>query len=208
MATTDILTNAEALAAINAPSLAAGPAGELVTLVSAVSGVIDSYCGPVVAREVTEIHAGGSSTIWPHQAPVLSVTSLTEFDGSTETVLTDESAFGTVGGASGFVLSPDGLSIGRRVSGNAYYFGAGTIEVVYQAGRFASTATVSPKFKAAASGILRRLWKREASSWAYSPDFFANTDEGAAVTGSGFFRAVEPMVAEWLWDERRAPAIA
>ena len=59
-----------------------------------------------------------------------------------------------------------------------------------------------------ARNILRRVWKREGSAWAYSPDFYANTDESTAVSGGAFFRAVQPMIDEWLWDERRTPAVA
>ena len=208
MAATDILDDTEALAAINS-SDAGDHFPELARRVSAISQAIDAYCGPVVARTVTEVHdTDRASTLWLRQAPVLTITSVTEFDGTTQTVLTDESTFGTVGGSTGYVLDADRYSIGRRSGGLAYPFSTGQVQVVYQAGRFADTASVSARFKEAASDVLRRVWKREGSSWAYSPDFYANTDEGATVTASGFFRAVEPMIAEWLWDERRAPAIA
>jgi hypothetical protein len=191
----DILTESEAQEAINVAD-AGSHAGELALAVSAVSQAVDAACGPVVAREVTEVHYGISEAIWPYQAPVLSVTSVTEFDGATSTVLTDESAFGTVATSSGFVLS-DGYRIDRR-SGRF----VGQVQIVYMAGRFATTEDVSARFKYAAAAILRRLWKREGSAWAYTPDFYANTDE--AVAGSSFFRAVEPMIAELLPDERRA----
>lgn len=207
MAATDILTPAEGEAAINASGGVGDHTAELARRISAVSQAIDAYCGPVVARTVTEIHRDPGATIFLAE-PALSITSVTEFDGTSSSVLTNESVFGTVGGASGFVLSADGGRIERRSGGVAYRFTTGDVQVIYQAGRFADTESVSARFKEAASDILRRVWKREGSAWAYSPDFFANTDEGAAVTGSGFFRAVEPMIAEWLWDERRAPAIA
>lgn len=209
MAATDILTEGEALTAINVTTLPASQLTELATRISAVSQAIDAYCGPVVARTVTEVHDGGYSSVWLREAPVLSITSVTEFDGTTSTVLADESAFGTVGGSSGFALAADRHSIERRSSGSVYGFPAGgQVQVVYSAGRFADTAAVTAKWKEAASDILRRVWKREGSAWAYSPDFYANTGEEGAITGSSFFRAVEPMIAEWLWDERRAPAIA
>ena len=206
MAATDIISEPEALEAVNASDLG-DHNPELMRRVSAVSQAIDAYCGPVVARTVTEVHVGGERTIWLHEPPALSVTTVTEFDGTTQTALTNESVFGTVGGSAGFALT-DGYRIERRSGGSVSTFGVGQVQVVYQAGRFATTADVTELFKEAASDILRRVWKREGSAWAYSPDYFANTDEGAAVTGSGFFRAVEPMINEWLWHERRAPAIA
>lgn len=200
---TDILTGPEAQQAVNST---AAVTAELERAVSATSQAIDAACGPVVARSVTEVHPGGHGTIWLFEPPARSITSVTEFDGTTQTVLTDESAFGTVGGRLGFVLSPSGYAIDRRSGGRPSTFGHGQVQVVYSAGRFADTASVSPKFKQAAANILRRLWKREGSSWAYSPDYYANTDETAAQ--AGFFRAVQPMIDEWLWDERRAPVIA
>ena len=197
---TDILTEPEAATALNVSDIIADTA-QLAMAVSAVSGAIDAACGPVVARKVTEIHAGGSRSIWPHQAPVLSVTSIAEFDGTIETVLTDESAFGTVGGTSGFTLDPSGHRIERRSGGSSSTFPAGAVQVVYEAGRFATTVDVSAKFKQAAANILRRVWKREGSAWAFSPDFYANAEE--SVSQAGFFRAVQPMIDEWLWDERQ-----
>lgn len=197
---TDILTEAEATAALNAADLGANTT-QLTIAVSAVSEAIDAACGPVVARTVTEVHAGGARSIWLYHAPVRSIASVTEFDGNTQTALTDESAFGTLGGTTGFALDPSGHRIERRSGGWATSFPAGQVQVVYQAGRFATTADVSAKFKQAAANILRRVWKREGSAWAFSPDFYANADE--TVAQAGFFRAVQPMIDEWLWDERR-----
>lgn len=203
MAELDILTETEAQAAINVAD-AGVHADELALAVSAVSQAIDAACGPVVAREVTEVHHGGTGALWPYQAPVLSVTSVTEFDGTTSTALTDESAFGTAGSSTGFVLS-DGYRIDRRSGGSHHRFN-GQVQVVYQAGRFATTVDVSARWKYAAAAILRRLWKREGSGWAFSPDFYANTDESAA--GPSFFRAVAPMIDELLPDQRKPPAVA
>ena len=201
---TDILTFDEALEAIGATNVGDNSLA-LERMVSAVSQVIDSMCGPVVAREVTEVHEGSVGAVWLFQPPVLSVTSVSEFDGTTTTALTDESAFGTVGGTVGFVLSSDGSRIERRSGGYGYSF-ARQVQVTYQAGRYADTDSVGARWKQAAAAILARMWKREGSAWAYSPDFYANTDEQA--TSTGFFRAVAPMVDEFLWDEKLPPAVA
>ena len=202
----DILDESEALAAINSTD-PGDHTGEVAQMVTAVSQVIDAMCGPVVARTVTEVHDGSRATIWPRQAPVLSITSVTEFDGTTQTVLTDESVFGTVGGSSGFILSADGYRIERRSGGSAYRF-ASQVQVVYQAGRYASTTAVDARWKQAAGAIMARLWKRDGSGWAYSPDFYANADESTISSSSMFFRAIAPMVDEFLADQKLPPAVA
>lgn len=196
----DILTEAEALSAVNI-SDAGDHAEELGRAVTAVSLVIDAACGPVVARTVTEIHAGGMAAITPYQWPVLSITSVTEFDGTTQTVLTNESIFGTAATAGGFLLTPTM----NRLERHPGYLFASRVQLVYQAGRFADTASVDARWKYAASAVLQRLWKREGSAWAYSPDFFANSEEA---TASGqFFRAVRPMLEELLPDQLRSTVI-
>lgn len=181
--------------------------------VTAISARIDDLCGPVVQRTVTEYHDGGACAIWPHQTPVASVTTLKEWDGSTLTTLTKDS-FGAAGNPNGFWFAqsssfPHGTVIERRSSGSPTRFlsGHGNIELVYLAGRAASTEDVSEKFKMAAATIIRRLWKREAPVWAQSSDLLANLEPEGAFT-PGFYKAVDPMVSEFLGSELRLPGIA
>ncbi len=202
----DILTPEEATRAALGVDGAGQHASAIARANTAVSERIDDLCGPVVAREVAEVHDGGHRFIWPRQAPVFEVTSLGEFDGATLTTFVDESAFGTVGTANGFAVVDGGHRIERRSGGGPALFtaGAGSLELVYLAGRFPDTESVSSKFKVAAEAILRRVWDREASAWARATDPF---EENLQPT-SRFFRAVDPMIDEWLASERKLPGMA
>lgn len=205
MGALDLLTLAEAKRAINVPASWAVHEDELALFVAGVSGRIDDMCGPVVVREVVEWHDGGESSIWLRQPPVASVTSVTEYDSTTATVLDPEDE-ATVP-ADGYLAELDGhfAVVRRRSGGSDLRFGSGRrrVKVAYSAGRFATTSAVDAKFKLAAGAILRRMWQREAGSWARGGDPFAG-DESVV----GFFRAVDPMVAELLADELRGPVMA
>lgn len=212
MALLDILTSAEATRAALHGDAAGAHGEDIARMNTAVSVLIDELCGPVVHRTVTEYHDGGQSVIWPRQTPLSTVTTVKEWDGTTLTTLTADT-WGTAGNADGYLIEQSGsyahdARIYRRSSGSNAYFGTGhrSVELVYVAGRAATTADVSARFKEAAAAILRRMWKREGSSFAYTPDFYANTDEAAATMP--FFRAVVPMVDEFLADERKPPSVA
>lgn len=212
----DLLTLAEAYTAVNDPTNAQAAADgaegtrdtEMGQWVTAISQRIDDICGPVVSRAVSDVFDGTPSvaTLYPRQTPVYSITSLTEYASTTATVLTAET--NAAKQADGYQVGGYGghhVKVLRMTSGAPAYFAGGyrNIELEYQAGRFANTAAVSAKFKEAAASILRRLWSREASAWSRGGDPFA---EGGAP--SGFFRAVDPMVAEFLADEILPPAVA
>ena len=196
MALTDILTEDEALAAINMVGSGASHALELGMWVSAISEAIDAACGPVVVRTVSETLDAAGGVLFLTQYPVDSVTTVTEYVSGTGTVLTAEST--TVAG--GYLLRNGILA---RRSSFATINWHGQVTVTYEAGRYATTAEVGAKFKLAAASILRRLWAREASAWSRGGDPFAE-----AGAGPGFFRVAEPMIQEFLGDELRAPAIA
>jgi len=204
--TLDVLTLAEARLAISVPD---GHTAEIEQLVTAVSRAIDDACGPVVNRTVTEYHDGGGAAIWPRQSPVSSVTTLKEWDGTTETTLTADS-WGTVGNADGYLIEQSGsyahdVRIYRRSGGMNYTFTAGrrSIELVYVAGRAADTASVDPKFKSAAAAILRDLWSRAAGAWARAEDPFV--EGGLSVSLSN---AVQKVVSGQIPSEKRPPGIA
>ena len=209
--TLDVLTLDEAKAAINMTAANDQHEGELELFITAVSRRFDELIGPVVNRTVTEYHDGGVSIIWPYQTPVSTVTSLTEWDGSASTVLTAD-AFGVAGVTDGYLLesSPSyvhGTRLIRRSGGTNTYFttGSRSIQLVYVAGRAATTEDVDSRIKAAAGMVLRRAWKREAGAWAQTPTFLTNTEESV---GTGFYKVVDPVVHEWLGDELKPPAIA
>lgn len=197
--TTDILSLGEAYDAINIPS-ATGHDDELRRWITAVSDFIDERCGYVVQRTVTdEAHDGGEPSIEPTHTPVVSVTSVTEYDGTVSQTLTAET--NSTKPTYGYFLDrfdPHYCVIWRRSSNADTTFpsGRGNVVVTYEAGRYASTADVAPRFKEAAAAMLRRLYQRESGAWAKGSDPFTPGS-------SGFFKALEPVLDEYLHDQVR-----
>lgn len=197
MSDLNLLTRTEAYTAINDPATAAEESSlrdlEVIDIwVPALSRRIDELCGPVVTRTITETHSGnGRDKLYLRTPPAVSITSVT-VDG-------DEIASG------GYDLDNDNrfLAILYRTT-STWPDGRRNIVVEYEAGRYADTATVGPLFKMAAGAILRRMWSREAGAWARGGDPFAEAGAGSV----GFFKAVDPMVHEFLGDEMRPPAVA
>lgn len=206
MAATDILTTAEARSAINVSVSTLDT--ELALHVSGISQRIDALCGPVVARTVTtERHDGGKSFVILRYTPVLSITSVTEYVDGVASTLTAETLTSRV--TNNYLLdTADKFSarIYRRESGADSTFSSGrlNIAVTYSAGRVADTASVTEIFKLAATAILRRTWKREQSAWAQRPGVFMEEDTTGA---DGFYRAVDPLVREFLAAELLPPTV-
>lgn len=207
--TLDLLTLAEGYTAINDSASALAGTGpydtRLAQMITAVSRRVDDKCGPVVQRTISgEEHPRRQgrdlgNAIYLRYRPVASVTTITEYVGTSPQVLTAEN-FPTVTG-NDYRLVNNGLSgvVERRNSGYPWAFAAGSqygrVIVTYVAGRYASTAAVDAKFKEAAAAILLRLWKRGGGPWAGGSDPFTDS------SGIGFFRAVDPMIAEFLAEE-------
>ncbi len=171
--TVDILTLVEAKRALNMNADDLTRIELLSATITAVSQTLDEMCGPIMARTITsERHDGGSSTIWLRHWPVASVTSITEYNGSTANALTEE----TIGTspASGYLLEPyTGLAGGysgrihRRSGGYDYPFANGSqnVAATYSAGRFttnnsATNGGVTEQFKAAARITLENWWQQ------------------------------------------------
>lgn len=210
MATRDLLTLEEGRRAVNLPDPTSVNAQDttLQLFITGLSGRVDKLCGPVVQRMVTgERHNGGRSTVLLALQHVSAVTSVVEWAGTTSTALTEETD--NTKPTNGFMLDPgegDIYAWVRRRSGNGdatFPTGRRNVVVGYTAGRYASTATVDETFKLAATAVLRRLYKREQSSWAQSPSYFEDTDNPAASVG--FYKAVDPMIKELLCDELLPP---
>lgn len=210
MAATDVLTIAEAKTAVNYDQSTTNHDDELGLWVTAVSTKLDRLCGPVVIRTVTdETHDGGLGHIRLREAPesrtsATTVTSVTEYDGTTSTVLTAETNASKP--ADGFLFDSTTGTIYRRSSGADGSFPSGrrNVLVTYQAGRYAGTASVDSLFKMAAGSVLRRLWKREQGAWSTGGNPFEEVGSGGTV---GFFKAVAPTVLELLSDEMRGPVV-
>lgn len=210
MAATDILTIDEARTAVNLGGQSSQDA-QLGMFVSGITGRIDDLCGPVVIRTVTdEAHDGGDRRIWLDESPVDSVTTVVEWLSTTSNNLTAETNSSKP--ASGFLLDHAGNAayLIRRSSGSDTRFPAGrrNVVVTYEAGRFASTSAVDGKFKLAVASILRRVYKRESAVWSHSPGAFSELDADTPTPSGMFFRALDPMVKEFLGDEVRPPQVA
>lgn len=191
----DVITLTEAKTAINMPAATTHDT-ELAMWVTAVSRRLDARCGPMVVRTVTETLTPAGSTLFLTQYPVSSVTSVTEYQSGTGTVLTAEST--TVAG--GYLLD-SGMLTRRSGFGTTGWHGRTTVE--YVAGRYATTAAVDARVKMVAGAVMRRLWVRESGAWARGGDPFAQ--EGAGV---GFFRVIDPLIDEHLSDMVLPPGIA
>jgi hypothetical protein len=175
----------------------------LATQITAISRRLDQACGAVVVRTITgEAHDGGFCQVRLHH-PVTTFTTVTEYAGTSSTVLTRE----TVGTqpASGYyaeaLLNNPAIfsgTITRRGGGVdiPFYFGRGNVTATYQAGRYATTALVAPHFREAALIMLRNL------VGAAEPGV---QTVGEFETPGGRFPmfAIPPAAHDLLWQEYR-----
>lgn len=180
MATTDVLTEGEALAAL--PGIGGGKEAEILIYNSAVSEALDRLCGPIVQRPVTEIHDGGTSIVLDH-TPVGALTSVAERVGLTSTAIDIDT------------LASSGRVIERPYS--RFAAGARSLTVTYTAGRYATTEDVSATFKLAARLWLQSIWRpaEGGGSETFGPDL-------------GALSATPDDVLAILGIELRAPVVA
>lgn len=171
MATLDVLSFAEAKAALNISATTAHDT-ELPGWITAVSMRLDKLIGPVVRRTVTaEKHDGGSHRIFLRHHPSTSITSVTEYAGTVATSLSAET--NTSKPADAYLVDdyePDASllsSIVRRRSGDVdatFAVGRKNIEVTYVPGRAADTASCDERAKKAAALMLINLWRSQQDS--------------------------------------------
>jgi len=150
---TDILTLAEARAALNQGSTYTGDDTKIAAIVTALSQRLDdpeAGVGPVVTRAgITETHDGGVVFVKLRQFPVQAVTAVTE-DG---TAITSD----------GWHIDTETGHLFRQ-SGDyddVWECGRDNVEVTYTAGRYASTALVDEYYKEGARLFLKHLWRAE-----------------------------------------------
>jgi hypothetical protein len=162
---TDIVTLREAKQTLGLDQTVITHDVNLAILITAVSDQLDKLVGPVVNRTVTaELHDGGHTTISLDQRPVASVTSITEYNGTAATALTEQ----TVGTSpvNGYVVDTGGV-VHRRSSDSpdAFPSGRSNVTVTYVAGRFDITdEPPGARFKQAALLMLRHIWTSEFAS--------------------------------------------
>lgn len=178
MATLDVLSLAEAKAALNLSGVVVHDT-EIAPWVTATSLLLDRKVGPIVRRTVTdEIHDGGDGVIRTRLYPVHSFTTVTEYSGLTATVLTvDTNLTHPATGYRPEAYAPNAaLYSGRLVRrsggyGSAYPSGSGNVVITYVAGRFENTAAVDERFKSAARLTLQNLWNSQRPNLAQVGEF-------------------------------------
>jgi hypothetical protein len=112
--------------------------------------------------------------------------------------LNDETT--TVKPQDGFLIDPntrERYRIFRRSSGLMYPFPYyGIVEVSYDAGRYADTASVDPVFKQGAAIMLAQLWRREQGIG--TANFGLSDQAGTTIPTFAVPRAVLELLAEYL----------
>jgi hypothetical protein len=202
----DVIGIEEARAVINFGGTQVGSDPTLEQFVTAVSRRLDALCGPIVQRTVTdEPHDGGRCRLFLFQPPVVSVTSVKEYAGTTLTTLTAETNAAQV--ADQYRLDPRLGVLYRRSGGADYLFTAGgrqNVLVTYTAGRYADTDHVDEPFRTAATLAVKHLWTASSAFWQRQSGF---DDLGAAPPSPVPGWAIPRAVIELLATELLAPAV-
>lgn len=159
---------------------------ELAALITAVGQRLDEAVGPVVYRDLDETYDGGGSMIQLRQWPVVTVTSVVE-DGVTLP-------------STSYLCDYEKGQLWRR-SGDWDYpweIGRDNVEVVYRAGRYATTATVSERYKMGDYLMLQHLWRTR--TWS-TPGLGGNDFSVPQVAYPAY--SVPNAVIEWFGSEWR-----
>lgn len=195
MATNDILTLAEARLAVRVPT---GQATELEAMVTGLSTMVDDLCGPVVARAVTEVVSGPySGPILLTSTPVLSITSVVEHVGTTNTTLD----------ADDYQLETSG-HLARLFARSAGYDttwtrGSRNYTVTLSSGRYANTTAVGYSWKERFRSLLAAKWQYESAAWQRNRGDFPTDELGAPM----WFDA-EARIRELFASDLLPPGIA
>jgi hypothetical protein len=206
--TLDVLTQAEAEQEIGLQSDQYPT--EVASLVTAVSRRLDSLCGPIVQRTVTDEVYSGGRYLFLRYRPVASVTTVVEYAYTTGTTLTAETNLSK--STDNYHFDPRLGVIYRRSGGADIPFTAGreNIVVTYVAGRYATTASVDARFKQAARICIKHLWNNEKATGTQTFGSTLGYDEtiGLRVPTFAIPRAAVELIADELIGEGSAPVIA
>lgn len=194
---TDLLTLAEARAAVGKGANDSTQSDILQLFISGVSEALEDRVGPVVYSTITaELHSGGRPYIHLNKSPVQGVVQVVEYDTTTAGTLTAETN-STKPDAAYLVNLVNGRVSRRSGNANAYFAaGENNVLVTYVAGRSVA-GSIASKYKAAASLMLKNAWRSYEASAAQSGEFdFPN---------ASFPRFIVPnAVKDMLADEWRA----
>lgn len=189
-ATNDILTLAEARLAVRIPT---GQTSELEAMITGLSTMVDDLCGPVVTRAVTEVVSGPySGPILLMSTPVVSITSVVEHVGTTNTTLAADT----------YQLDADG-HLARLFARSAGYditwtSGARNYTVTLSSGRYANTAAVGYSWKERFRSLLAAKWQFESATWQRNRDDFPVDELGGVSTFNAEARIRELFASDLL----------
>lgn len=185
---------------LNIPSTDTSQDAELQGFIEAASVYIQNITGPITPQQLTETHSGGGTTICLFHPPVLSVTSVVEYNASTGYTL-NQATLGTDAGAYAYTLDdPKSGVIRRRYSGNLvgrFIGGDHNVVVTYMAGQ----ATIPPDIRMAVLQDIAGIY--QPSQLGPSNSMFPNPGQGNLNPISMFPRVAEVLSAVSM----RVPAI-
>jgi hypothetical protein len=154
MPVTALCTLADVKAGLNDFTGTTGNDAELQDFIDGMTEVVQYLVGPVIPTSFTEQHDGGAPHVLLHHGPVLSVTSVDEWDGRIHYTITQQDLnVATTFDGYGFTVNLETGVLTRRSSGMQCRFAPGVqnIIVTYQAGR----ASVPPSIKRATVELVR-----------------------------------------------------
>lgn len=170
MAANDLITVAEAKAAIGVDVNNTGKDAEIQSIVTAISNRLqeNDLCGTLINTTITGERLSGSdaygvqqTVVYLTQRPVVSVSSVIEWDGVNQfTLSAEQDATKT---QYDYLLDTTRGTLLRRSGGqtNTWASGVHNIVVTYAAGRYANTAAVDPQVKEAAKMFFAHFWRAE-----------------------------------------------
>lgn len=172
---------------------------ELQAFIDAVTDVIEGYVGPVVQRSVTEWHDSPHGVILLRHSPVVSVTGVTSYSGTTGTVYTLASS---PAGVTTYTYYLD-AEVGTISVPMGYgYFGE-RVQVVYVAGRRA----VPPAINLAARLMVQSLWQSQNGGQGL-PGLRGETEDRGVFEAEVHETIRSPRIRMLLDPYRQAPVLA
>lgn len=172
----------------------------LQALIESSTRIIEDLAGPVLIRDVVEVHDGEDDEIFLRRVPVVSVTTVTEYHGTGSTIVAPSS---TASRVTGYQLEIETGRLIRVASGGyptRWAFGYRNIEVAYKAGRVATTPEVPGNIKHATLELIAHWWRLRRGG---SNTFMGK--DGAFVAGGGSGFGVPNRVKHILGPDLRSP---
>lgn len=196
-----LFTLADAKRALGHPQKATSRDDQMREYIAAVTPIIEDIVGPILPRTVDEWLDGGAPQLPLSTTPVLTVTSLTEWAGTTGYPLTEQPYnVATVYDGYGYTINKQTGIVERTIGGycGRFLYGVANVHAVYTAGQ-----TLAPNVLLAAKEQFRFLWQYGQQS---SHPGLGDDDTSVEYTPSGF--AVPKRVIELCAGSRRLPVIA